>query len=106
MYPANPTSDDMDNFRPFVAADHQAFQELFELFGDPAVVALKRQTVEVVRQGKAPLDGALDRYQRTAVCVALRQLYWTDGESETLSAWRDAFEPVAHDEEESAWHSH
>jgi len=106
MYPANPTSDDMDNFRPFDAADHQAFQELLDLFGDPAVVALKRRTVEEVRQGKAPLDCALDRYQRTAVRVALRQLYWTDGESETLSAWRDAFETVSHDEEGSAWHGH
>ena len=106
MYPANPTSDDMDNFRPFDAADHQAFQELLNLFGDPAVVALKRRTVEEVRQGKAPLDCALDRYQRTAVRVALRQLYWTDGESETLSAWRDAFETVSHDEEGSAWHGH
>ncbi len=106
MYPANPTSDDMDNFRPFDAAVHQAFQELLDLFGDPAVVALKRRTVEVVRQGEAPLDDALDHYQRTTVRVALRQLYWTDGKSETLSAWRDAFEPVAHDEEESAWHDH
>ena len=106
MYPANPTSDDMDNFRPFDAADHRAFQELLDLFGDPAVVALKRRTVEAVRQGEAPLDGALDRYQRAAVLAALRQLYWTDGESETLSAWRDAFEPVAQDEEGSAWHNH
>ena len=62
--------------------------------------------MEAVRQGEAPLDGALDRYQRAAVLAALRQLYWTDGESETLSAWRDAFEPVAQDEEGSAWHNH
>ena len=106
MFPANPTADDMGNVRPFDTADHEAFQKLVDLFGDPALVELKQRTVDAVRQGEAPHDGALDRHQRMAVRMALRQLYWTDGESETLSVWRHAFEPVAHDEEEFAVSDH
>ena len=106
MFPANPTSDDAGNVRPFDTANHKAFQKLVDLFGDPALIELKQRTVDAVRQGEAPHDGALDRHQRMAVGVALRQLYWTDGESETLSIWQDAFEPVAHDEEEFAVNDH
>jgi hypothetical protein len=106
MFPANPTLDDVGNFRPFDTADHEAFQELVDLFGDPALVELKHRMVNAVRQGKVPYDGDLDRHQRLAVRVALRQLYWTDGESENLSVWRDAFEPVAHDEDEFAVYDH
>jgi hypothetical protein len=106
MFPANPTSDDMGNIRPFETADHEAFHKLVDLFGDPALVELKQRTVDAVRQGEAPHDDALDRNQRMAVRVALRHLYWTDGESETLSVWRDAFEPGAHDEEEFAVNDH
>ena len=106
MLPANPTSDDMGDLRPFDTADHQAFQELVDLFGDPAVVNLKQRTMDAVRRGDAPREEALERHERTAVRVALRQLYWTDGMSEALSAWREVFEPAPHDEEEFTVHGH
>lgn len=106
MFPANPTSDDLGDLRQFNAADYNIFQGLMELFANRAIVDLKHRTAHAVRQGAAPFEEDLSRYQRTALRVALRQLHWTDGETETLEIWRNAFEPTSHDDEEDTAHVH
>ena len=103
MFPANPISNDHGEFRPFDSSDHQAFQKLVDQFGDAKIVRVKRATEDAVRQGVAPgKKSLLDRHHRTAVRVALRQLYWTDGETDALAAWWDAFEPRAGEEDDFA----
>lgn len=106
MFPANPTSDDLGDLRPFDAGDHHEFGELLDKFADPAIVHLKQRTINAVRNGADPWSGPLERFERTALRVTLRQLYWTDGDSTSLSAWLAAFETTEQDGDETDPYGH
>ncbi len=106
MFPANPVSDELGELRAFDAGDHEAFQELMHLFAKPAMVRLKRRTVDAVRKGLNPWTEDLERHERTAVRVALRQLYWIDGDSNSLAVWRAAFDAVDRDRDAMEAHGH
>lgn len=106
MFPANPTSDELGNLRPFDAVDHDEFQELVDMFADPDIVRLKERVIDAVREGVGPWIGALDRQERIAIRVTLRQLYWTDGKSTSLSAWLAAFETTKQECDETDPYGH
>jgi hypothetical protein len=106
MFPANPTSDELGNLRPFDAVDHREFQELIDVFADPDIVRLKERVIDAVREGEDPWIGSLDRQERIAIRVTLRQLYWTDGVSTSLSNWLGAFETTKQEGDETDPYGH
>jgi len=95
VYPANPLCDGMGQDRPFDAAAHDEFQAIVQRFGPANHRRLKRRVADAVRQGVAPMMPGLDREHRALVRACLRQLRCTDGDSQTLDIWREAFEPSA-----------
>jgi hypothetical protein len=96
LYPANPVYDANGRGRPFDRTAHEAFQALLQRFGDAELVHLKQTVIEAVRAGRGPGSVPLpaSRAGRATVRVALRQLAHTDGNCDTLVAWRRAFDRV------------
>lgn len=93
MFPASAVQDAHGRRQRFDIAKHEAFQALLGEHGDPLCRKAKRETVAAVRGGRPPFDdSSYTRAQRLARRVALRQLAQTDGQSQTLSAWREAFD--------------
>jgi len=80
--------------RPFRRGHHAAFQALLDRYGDPDLVALKRQVVESIGGGRAPVEVSLpdDRFARATVRVALRQLQGSERPFLALAAWLPAYE--------------
>ena len=65
-------------------ATYETFQILLQTFADRDVMELKTSVFDAVRAGKKPnFDGP----PRDAVEIALRQLHYLDGPSDTLTAW-------------------
>lgn len=92
-YPANPVKDEHGNPKPFDAAEHEAFQTLYENYAEMDMRQVKRAVSNAVRSGRPPEPAAFSsRRQRLAARVTLRQLVCTDGRSPALDAWRQAFE--------------
>jgi Family of unknown function (DUF6925) len=94
LYPAHPVRDALGRSRPFDGGRHAAFQSILRAFGDPATVALKQRIIAAIAAGADPTAIAVtdQRFARTAVRVALRQLYATDNASPALAAWTAAHE--------------
>jgi Family of unknown function (DUF6925) len=94
LYPAHPARDAFGRGRPFDGGQHAAFQSILRAFGDPASVALKQRIIAAIAAGADPAAVAVtdDRFARTAVRVALRQLHATDHASPALAAWMAAHE--------------
>ena len=63
-------------------------------FGDPKFYVLKQQVLAAVAAGEDPSVIAIegDRFARTSIRVALRQLKATDGMSPSLMMWLSAHE--------------
>jgi hypothetical protein len=63
-------------------------------FGDPKFYVLKQQVLAAVVAGEDPSVIAIegDRFARTSVRVALRQLKAADGMSPSLMTWLSAHE--------------
>jgi hypothetical protein len=76
--PQRTTDGEMDR------ATYETFQNLLHSFGDPDALKLKQSVFDAVRAGEGPND---DAPQGDAVKIALRQLRYLDGPSETLRAW-------------------
>lgn len=97
VFPANPVRDDMGEPRPFDAEAFARFEDLFRRFAAPDQVEAKRIAREGVRAGRtADAGGAIkSRAGRTALRVALRQLWHTDGPSPALTAWKKRFDPTS-----------
>jgi hypothetical protein len=81
--PQRTAAGDMDR------ATYETFRFLVATFGDLEAATLKRSVFDAVRAGEAP---TIDAPQRDAVRIALRQLRYLDGPSDTLRAWLDAFD--------------
>jgi hypothetical protein len=95
FYPANPVKDAMGMPHPFVPAQHEAFQALLGRFGDGELLALKRSLTAALAAGSDPSAFAVpdDRFARTAVRVALRQLAAAGRASPALAAWQAVHDP-------------
>jgi hypothetical protein len=86
--------DGLGRNRPFDAGSHAAFQAMLERYGDAERLALKKRLISSVMAGVEPFmigtDG--DRFSRATVRVTLRQMQASDARSETLAAWRAAYD--------------
>jgi hypothetical protein len=89
FYPAHPVKDPLGRALPFDAQRHASFQDMLVRFGDPYTVALKRDVMAAVEQGRDPSAIAVpdDRFARANVRVALRQLHAWRGSSPALMPW-------------------
>jgi hypothetical protein len=94
LYPAHPAKDSAGRRLPFDRARHDAFQDMLRSFGDPDIYALKQQVVAAVAAGQDPSVIAVtdNRFARTNVRVALRQLKAADAVSSALVQWLAAHE--------------
>jgi hypothetical protein len=94
LYPAHPAKDAFGRPHPFEPARHHAFQKMLQEFGDPKFYALKQQVLAAVAAGEDPSVIAIagDRFARTSIRVALRQLKAADGMSPSLMIWLSAHE--------------
>jgi len=94
LYPAHPAKDAFGRPHPFEPARHHAFQKMLQDFGDPKFYALKQQVLAAVAAGEDPSVIAIagDRFARTSIRVALRQLKAADGMSPSLMMWLSAHE--------------
>src|SRR5262249_56444403 len=89
LYPAHPAKDAFGRPHPFDPARHHAFQRMLQDFGDPKFYALKQQVVAAVAAGEDPSVIAVegDRFARTSIRVALRQIKAAAGISPSLMTW-------------------
>jgi hypothetical protein len=89
LYPAHPAKDALGRALPFNARRHDRFQDMLSRFGDPHAVALKRQVIVAVTQGRDPSAITVpdDRFARANVRVAVRQLRALGGLSPALTPW-------------------
>lgn len=95
LFPPNPARDERGNPRPFCAEENKAFQDIFSTYGNPEAVKIKRQVSRYLDDVEGPeaITADLNRVERTALRVALRQRVHTHGDSTVLQAWRLAHEP-------------
>lgn len=91
FYPSHPVS---DRGGLFDAASHDSFQRMIARFGLPECLAIKRRVVDAIGSDEPPsnLAIALDRYGRTGVRIALRQLKAAGTASPMLRAWLSEFD--------------
>jgi hypothetical protein len=82
LFPANPLRDGAGERRNFDAASFRAFQELWAQFGDPALVAVKRDTLTAIRSGAVFVEPET-REGRMVAEVAKRQAAWHDRSAPT-----------------------
>ena len=89
FYPPNPARDHLGHRQPFQESRHAAFQVLLARYGNPQLINIKRRVVESVTAGRRPsaVSVAGDRFCRTIVRVALRQLKASDLTSPVLAEW-------------------
>jgi hypothetical protein len=94
VYPPHPAKDSMGRGRPFDRAYHDAFQAILRRYGDPKILALKQLVLNAVAAGKDPSAIALtdQRFVRTNIRVALRQLKAQRESAPSLDAWLAAHE--------------
>jgi hypothetical protein len=96
LYPASPIRDKFGRSQAFQPQHHAAFQMLLARFGDPERFALKKRVIDAVTAGHGPggIEAADDKFSRTAVRVALRQLHAFDPSSTALAGWLSAYDHV------------
>jgi hypothetical protein len=94
LYPVHPAKDAFGNSQPFDRARHHAFQSILQEFGDPELLALKQRVLAAVVAGEDPSVMAIadNRFARTNVRVALRQLRAADDATPALTRWLAAHE--------------
>jgi hypothetical protein len=102
LYPAHPTKNALGQPLPFDKRRHETFQDMLGRFGDPNTVALKRQAMNAITEGRDPSAVAVpnDRFARSNVRVAVRQLRASQRPLPALGRWLAAYDQahVAEDE--------
>jgi hypothetical protein len=95
VYPPHPAKDVLGEPRAFDPARHDAFQCMLRLFGDPEQIALKQRVIAAVAAGEDPsvVSATRNRFARTNIRVALRQLRAAERTVPALAAWLAAHEP-------------
>ncbi len=108
LYPAHPAKDALGRMRPFDSGRHDAFQRMLRMFGDPNYLALKERVLAAVAAGEDPsvVSVTNNRFARTNVRVALRQLKAADEDLPSLAAWMAAHERFARTDMEEDRHEH
>ena len=111
LYPPHPVRDGMGAARPFDAARHDSFQQMIEAFGLPDCLAIKRRVIEAIDAGEPPSAIAQDRlaqdrFGRSSIRIALRQMKAAGHSSAALPAWLACFDPAGleGDEDETTLH--
>jgi len=94
VYPPHPAKDAMGRGQPFDRDRHDAFQAILRSYGDPKFLALKQQVMNAVAAGADPSAIAVtdQRFARTTIRVALRQLEAQRQTVPALAAWLAAHE--------------
>jgi hypothetical protein len=94
LYPAHPVKDSLGRERAYDSRRHDHFQDILRRFGDPNAVALKQRIASAIRQGDDPAQMRIpnDRFARTGIRVALRQMQAAREESTALDAWIEHFD--------------
>jgi len=106
LFPPNPARDERGEARSFDEGDHRVFQAILAEYGDPAANAIKQQVIESIAAGHGPgdilssesrplnlpLNLSLNRIERTALRVTLRQVRYTTGHNPVLDDWLTMFE--------------
>jgi len=95
VYPPHPAKDVLGEPRAFDRARHDAFQRMLQMFGNPDQIALKQRVLAAVAAGESPsvVTTTNNRFARTNVRVALRQLRATERTAPALAAWMAVHEP-------------
>jgi hypothetical protein len=109
LYPPHPLRDVLGRDRPFDVTRHDAFQSILQAYGNPEFITLKNRVADAVAAGKAPsaINVPRQRYARTNVRVALRQLKALGAECPSLSVWIAAHERVVeNDDDDDERHRH
>ena len=109
LYPPHPLRDQLGQRRPFRHDRHTAFQVLLERYGNPHLVALKRQVIRSVTSEHEPSTVPLlnERFARATLRVTLRQLQASGQTSAALAAWQSTCErlgPIDADDPMEALH--
>jgi hypothetical protein len=106
LYPPHPARDGTGAPRPFDAARHDSFQRAIEAFGDRENLAIKRRIMDAVAAGEPPSALAQDRYGRTSIRIALRQMKAAGLAPAVLPAWLASFDQAGFEggEDETALH--
>jgi hypothetical protein len=108
VYPAHPAKDSTGRSRPFDRERYDAFQTMLRRFGDPQFVALKQHVTQAVEAGVDPAAISVpdQRFARTNIRVALRQLKAAHDASPSLAAWLAAHERAEHTDGADVPHQH
>jgi hypothetical protein len=98
LYPPHPVKDAMGRPQQFDIGRHKAFQQLFEMFGNPELVALKHRITAAVVAGEEPAPTTIPdgRFARASIRVTLRQLQAADPSRPKLAAWMAAHANTSH----------
>lgn len=94
LHPAHPAFTRLGNPKPFVAGAHAAFQALLRAYGPPNILAEKERIAHAVLAAAGPHEypAASTRAARTAVRVALRQMFHTHPDTTNLGRWLAVFD--------------
>jgi hypothetical protein len=107
LYPAHPAKDAKGRSRPFDPGRHAVFEGMLRQFGDPQLVALKERVRAAVMNGEDPSTVPVtERFARTNIRVALRQLRAAEEELPSLAAWMAAHERAASVRADDEQHAH
>ena len=89
LYPAHPARDEHGRARPFALGAHVAFQDMLDVFGDDALLALKRRVRDAVVSGHSPHSIAVAKHRHAGLVVriALRQMRATNHDAALLAPW-------------------
>jgi hypothetical protein len=92
VYPAHPAKNALGQKRPFDVARHDAFQNILRCYGVPSLVDFKSKVFAAVNADIPPTEFRIpaQRFAKTTVRVALRQLHASVTQPSTLAGWSAA----------------
>jgi hypothetical protein len=102
LYPSHPTRDAMGQRSSFCQDRHATFQNLLARFGEPKFLHIKRRVYEAVSAAQTPfaLSPLDDRFSRTALRIALRQIKMFGAPMPSIDAWLAAHDRLDSSETE------
>jgi hypothetical protein len=92
VYPAHPAKDAFGQNRPFDVARHDAFQNILHCYGVASLVDFKNKVFAAVNADIPPTEFRIpaQRFAKTTVRVALRQLHASANQPNALPGWSAA----------------
>jgi len=92
VYPAHPAKNALGQKQPFDVARHDAFQNILHCYGVPSLVDFKSKVFAAVSADIPPAEFRIpaQRFAKTTVRVALRQLHASAKQPEILLGWSAA----------------